>query len=94
MASITIRNLEDELKRQLRIQAARHGQSMEEEARQILRTALSQHSTGPVNLARAIRARVVPLGGVDLDLPQISFCRKALALRLRAKTDRCSSSPW
>ncbi|MCY4387397.1 MAG: hypothetical protein OXC18_09880 [Desulfurellaceae bacterium] len=69
MASITIRNLEDGLKRQLRIQAAQHGQSVEEEARQILRTALSPNSRDPVDLARAIRVRFAPLGGVDFDLP-------------------------
>lgn len=69
MASITIRNLEDGLKRQLRIRAAQHGQSMEEEARQILRTALSPNARDPVDLARAIRARFAPLGGVNLDLP-------------------------
>jgi len=38
MATMTIRNLDDELK--LRLRAARHGQSMEEEARSILRNAL------------------------------------------------------
>ena len=69
MASITIRNLEDGLKRQLKIRAAQHGQSMEEEARQILRTVLVQDPTDPVNLASAIRARFAPLDGVDLDLP-------------------------
>ena len=37
MASITIRNLDDTLKRSLRIRAAEHGRSMEEEAREILR---------------------------------------------------------
>jgi len=37
MASITIRNLEVDLKRRLRIRAAEHGRSMEEEARDILR---------------------------------------------------------
>jgi len=40
MASITIRNLDDDVKERLRIAAARHGVSMEEEARRILRTAL------------------------------------------------------
>ena len=40
MVSITIRNLEDEVKRRLRIQAATKGHSMEEEARRILRVAL------------------------------------------------------
>ena len=40
MASITIRNIDDRLKRRLRMRAAAQGHSMEEEARQILRTAL------------------------------------------------------
>ena len=36
MASITIRSLDDRLKEMLRLQAARHGHSMEQEAREIL----------------------------------------------------------
>jgi len=40
LASITIRNLDEDVKARLRIAAARHGCSMEEEARRILRTAL------------------------------------------------------
>ncbi len=66
VASITIRNLDDPLKARLRIQAAVHGRSMEDEARDILRTALNQEPTQPANLAAAIRARFAPLGGVDL----------------------------
>jgi plasmid stability protein len=68
MASITIRNLEDDLKRRLRIRAAEHGRSMEEEAREILRQVVGE-AAPPRNLASAIRARVAPLGGVDLDMP-------------------------
>ena len=37
MATLTIRNLEDSIKKNLRIQAANHDHSMEEEARRILR---------------------------------------------------------
>jgi plasmid stability protein len=66
MASITIRNLEERVKARLRIQAATHGRSMEEEARDILRGALSREPTRPANLAAAIRARFAPLGGVEL----------------------------
>lgn len=66
MASITIRNLDDPLKARLRIQAAVHGRSMEDEARDILRSALSCEPTRQVDLAAAIRARFAPLGGVDL----------------------------
>ncbi len=40
MASLTIRNLEETVKARLRVQAARHGRSMEEEARHILRAAV------------------------------------------------------
>jgi len=66
MTSITIRNLDEPLKRRLRVQAAMHGRSMEDEARNILRGALNQESVQPVNLAVAIRARFAPLGGVEL----------------------------
>jgi plasmid stability protein len=69
MASITIRNLDDPLKTRLRVQAATHGRSMEEEARTILRAALNREPARPGNLAAAIRARFAPLGGVDLELP-------------------------
>lgn len=66
MASITIRNLDDTLKSRLRIQAAVHGRSMEDEARDILRSALSQEPMRKGSLAAAIRARFAPLGGVEL----------------------------
>jgi antitoxin FitA len=44
MATLTIRNLDENLKSILRVQAARHGQSMEEEVRSILRQALAKPS--------------------------------------------------
>lgn len=68
MASITIRNLDDDIKLRLRVRAAEHGRSMEEEARAILRAAMDE-AAPPRNLAAAIRARIAPLGGVDLHLP-------------------------
>ena len=67
MASITIRNLDDGVKTRLRIRAAEHGRSMEEEARVILRDAVGVEA-GADNLASAIRARFAPFGGVELDL--------------------------
>lgn len=66
MASITIRNLDDTLKSRLRIQAAVHGRSMEDEARDILRSALSRERTRMGSLAASIRTRFAPLGGVEL----------------------------
>ncbi len=68
MASITIRNLDDELKKRLRIRAAEHGHSMEEEVREILRRAIGE-SPGPRNLAASIRARVASLGGETIAIP-------------------------
>lgn len=68
MASMTIRNLSEDIKQKLRIQAAMHGHSMEEEVRAILRVALTENKP-PENLAQSIRARFEPLGGVELDIP-------------------------
>jgi len=68
VASITIRNLDEPLKSRLRIQAAVHGRSMEDEARAILRSALNREPARQRDLASAIRARFAPLGGVELPL--------------------------
>lgn len=69
MATLTIRNLDDDVKRRLRIRAAEHGRSMEEEARAILREGVSGDSRGVGDVGAAIRAIFAPLGGVELDLP-------------------------
>jgi len=69
MATITIRRLDDGLKSKLRVQAAQHGRSMEEEAREILRQGLAKVSTPMRNLATEIRELIEPLGGVDLEIP-------------------------
>ena len=69
MASITIRQLEEGTKRKLRIRAAQHGRSMEQEAREILNAALSRPEEKPKNLADAIREIFARLGGVELDIP-------------------------
>ena len=84
MASITIRNLEDELKRRLRVRAAEHGRSMEEEAREILRQVVGDRPP-PRNLAAAIRARIAPLGGVELELPAREPMREPLRLGRRRR---------
>ena len=68
MASITIRNLDEEVKTRLRVRAAKHHRSMEAEVRLILRDAVGRKGSAR-NLARKIRSRIVPLGGVDLELP-------------------------
>ena len=69
MASVTIRNIDERLKAKLRIQASKHGRSMEDEARDILRTALSVEPSRAKGLVEVIRARVETFGGVELDIP-------------------------
>jgi plasmid stability protein len=69
MATLTIRQLDERTKARLRIRAAHHGRSMEEEAREILRLTLTAVPPARRNLAEAIRHRFAVLGGVELKLP-------------------------
>jgi plasmid stability protein len=74
MATMTIRNVDAGVKERLRVRAARHGRSMEAEARSILSEAVAGDRDRPEpNLAEAIRRRFAPLGGVDLELPPAEF---------------------
>lgn len=69
VTNITIRKLDDDVEDRLRARAASNGRSVEEEACAILRDAVEPVAPAG-NLAAAIRARMAPLGGVDLELPQ------------------------
>jgi len=52
---------------------------MEEEARVILRSALRTSPAARENLAKAIRERFAPLGGVELEMPRRDpICQTAL----------------
>lgn len=77
---MTIRDIDEKLKARLRVQAALHGRSMEEEARDILRTALSLEPALTGGLVEAIRARVEPLGGVDLQIAPRDAMREPIDL--------------
>lgn len=66
MASLSVRKLDDSTLKQLRIRAAEHGVSMEEEARQIIKLAVST----PERLGDlAIRLFAPAYGGPELELP-------------------------
>jgi plasmid stability protein len=76
MASITIRNLDDEVKRRLRIRAAEHGRSVEDEVRTILKEVTASPAQSEEQTPRtgaelwdAIRRIVEPLGGIELEIP-------------------------
>ena len=81
MTSITIRNLDSGLKGRLRVDAARHGHSMEQEARELLRSALSRKSSESRNLRQTIRTRFTKLGGVVLPELKRDAMRKPLEFR-------------
>jgi plasmid stability protein len=80
MASMTIRNIDANLKARLRVQAARHGRSMEDEARDILRTALCLEPGRTTGLVEAIRTRITPFGGVELEIPPRQAMRQPVKL--------------
>jgi len=76
MATITIRRLDEKTKTRLRVRAAHHGRSMEEEAREILRSALTSFSAAKANLAETIRRRFAEFGGLELELPSRDVIRQ------------------
>jgi antitoxin FitA len=68
MAALSIRNLDESVKRRLQSRAARHGRSMEAEAREILTDAVREPADA-AGLFTAMLDRFAQLGGVDLDVP-------------------------
>ena len=77
MAMLTIRNIDESLKAKLKIMAAHHGISMEEQTRQILRAAVLVKSTNKKGLGSRINQRFAKVGGLELELPQRSPSRQA-----------------
>ncbi|MGC9236754.1 MAG: FitA-like ribbon-helix-helix domain-containing protein [Thiomonas sp.] len=75
MATLTIRNLDDSLKAALRVQAAQHGHSMEEEVRMILRQALS-NPLPERGLGQRLSRRFRDIA-TDLPIPARSLPRSA-----------------
>jgi len=70
MASITIRNIDDEVKSRLRVRAAMNNRSMEEEVRFILKQATSQVAASSRSLVEIAREAVEPYGGFEVELPK------------------------
>jgi plasmid stability protein len=67
MSTLTVRNLDDALKKRLRVRAAENGRSMEAEARAILRSTLGGGADD--RLGSRIHERFVGLEGDGLDFP-------------------------
>jgi plasmid stability protein len=77
MATLTIRNLDEDLEIRLRAEAAAHGHSMEEEARSILRRALMLRKSDTC-LGSRIRRRFAVQGGIELRLPPRKMAPRAV----------------
>ena len=69
MASITIRNLDEDLKRLLREQAEEHGRTLQEEVQDILRRGI-RNKAYPRKIGTSIHRRFAAIGGFDLELPE------------------------
>lgn len=72
MASITIRNIDDDIKQALRIRASENGWSMEQEIRVLLEYAVSKNirlKKQPLSFAERINERFKALDADDLVLP-------------------------
>jgi plasmid stability protein len=74
MATITIRNLDETVKRKLQVRAALNGRSMEAEARELLAQLAANESPLPrQGLGTAIHKQFAALGGVELEIPPRQF---------------------
>ncbi len=70
MAQLIVRNIEDVVKARLQLQASRHGHSMEEEVRDILRNAVKLENRTAIGLGRRIRSRFARFG-LQEDIPEL-----------------------
>ena len=70
MAQFIVRDLEDDVKARLKRRAARHGRSMEEEVRHILRDAVKEQNLRLPNLGSRMAARFAK-AGLSTDLPEL-----------------------
>ena len=70
MAQFIVRQLEDDVKARLKRRAERHGRSMEEEIRHILRNAVREQNQPAARLGSRIAARFAK-AGLTTDLPEL-----------------------
>jgi plasmid stability protein len=70
MAQVVVRQLEEDVKMRLKRRAERHGRSMEEEVREILRNAAREESRSIAKLGSRIAARFRK-AGLKADLPEL-----------------------
>ena len=80
MSSLTVRNLEESVKNSLRVRAARHGWSMEQEVRQILQKVVAPEQTTDLSFSERINSRFSKLQVQSLPIPPRQISRAAPAI--------------
>ena len=70
MAQFIVRNIEEDVKKRLQRRASRHGRSMEEEVRDILRNVLRDEDRPMPPLGSRLAARFAGLG-LDHEIPEL-----------------------
>lgn len=79
MAQLVVRNLEDNVKARLRRRAQRHGRSMEEEVRDILRGAAAAEEVAALALGTRLSKRFAGIG-LDAEVEELRGNRPLAAL--------------
>jgi plasmid stability protein len=77
MANLIIHNLEESITNNLLARAQKHGQSVEDEVRQILRLTFAESSSDVSGLGSKISKRFTEIGGVELPQPVRSLPRQS-----------------
>ncbi|HAL37595.1 MAG TPA: pantothenate metabolism flavoprotein [Polaromonas sp.] len=75
MSSITVRNLDESVKNSLRVRAARHGWSMEQEVRQILQQTVAPEQAGQISFVERVNRRFAGLKVESLPIPSRQIAR-------------------
>ena len=75
MSSITVRNLDESVKTSLRLRAARHGWSMEQEVRQILQQTVAPEQAAQISFADCLNRRFANLNAESLPIPARQISR-------------------
>jgi plasmid stability protein len=71
MAQLLVRNIEDKVKARLQHLAKRHGHSVEEEVRDILRNAVKEEKKTPVGGLGTELAALFPKSGPDFQIEEL-----------------------
>ena len=80
MGSLTVRNLDESVKNSLRVRAARHGWSMEQEVRQILQKIVAPEQAAQVSFAERVNSRFAKLQVRSLPIPARHIARTPPAI--------------